>query len=434
MPESQPAAPPEQLPAAVGNPALPASVEEAREVADSISRGLRRAARKARAPAGLISGGGGVRARRGDRAFRLSILASFIACVIVPLAVESVYWGLIASKQYATEAKFTIQAGQASPLDTLGGLFGLGASQTAQDTEIVAQYIKSRTMVEALDRALDMRRIYSRDDVDYFSRFDHDDPIEDLEKYWNKRVTVKIENLSRIVDVSVRAFTPQDSLALTNKVLSLSEAIVNDLSNRSRRDALAQSLSELERSEKRLKEATAAMRDARNAQHVLDAKSAAESIEKIVSVLRLERAKLEQDLAAQPGVASDSPHVRIIRARIASIQKQIEDYSNKIASAGGTSGNKEGSLANRLGLLSRKQVDLDLARQQYAQASAVYQNARVNLETQQVYLVTSMRPTLAQESTYPRRWWEWSIIVFPALLIWAILVAIAFLVRDNMAK
>lgn len=434
MPEIQTAEPPAHLPAVTTDPLLPASPEEARDVADSISRSLRRAARKARAPVGLISGGGGVRARRGDRAFRLAILASFIVCVVVPVVVESVYWGLIASRQFATETKFAIRAGQASPLDALGGLFGLGASQTAQDTQIIAEYIESRAMVQALDQALDLRRIYSRDDTDYFSRFDRDDPIEDLEKYWKKRVTVKIENLSGIVDVNVRAFTPQESLALGNKIISLSEALANDLTTRSRRDALAQSRSELERAEKRLQEATAAMRDARNAEHVLDAKAAAESIEKIVSVLRIEQAKIEQDLAAQPGVAADSPQVRIMRARIASIQNQIDEYSNRIASASGANRMTGGSLADRLGALSRKQVDLDLARQQYAQASAVYQNARVNLETQQAYLVTSMRPTLAQESTYPRRWWEWSIIVFPALLIWAVLVAIAFLVRDNMAK
>lgn len=91
-------------------------------------------------------------------------------------------------------------------------------------------------------------------------------------------------------------------------------------------------------------------------------------------------------------------------------------------------------MATRLSLLSRRQTDLDLARQNYAQASATFENARVDLETQHAYLVTSMRPILAQKSTYPRRWWEWSIVVFPCLLGWAIFVGIAFLIRNNMAK
>lgn len=409
---------------------MPATLHEAREVAANVSRALRRAARQARAPASIISGGAGLRGRKGDKAFRIGIIASFCVIFLGALVVASVYWGLLASRQYSTELKFSIRTGQASPLDALGGLFGLGASQQSQDTQIVADYIKSRAMVEALDKALDLRRIYARSGGDYFSRFDADEKVEELEKYWRKRIDVKIETVSGIVDVNVRAFTPEDSLALSEKILSLSETLVNDLSTRSRRDALATSRGELDRAEKRLQDATAAMRDARNAEGVLDAKAAAESLDKVVSALRLDKARLEQDLATLPPDRSVSPTARVTETRIAAIDKQIDEYNRQIAS----NRTRGGSMADRLGELSRHQTELDLARQQYAQSSAIYQNARVNLETQQAYLVTSLRPTLAQYATYPRRWWEWSIIVFPALLIWSVLAAIAFLVRDNMAK
>jgi capsular polysaccharide transport system permease protein len=420
-----------QLPAKLEAQALPASLEEARQVSNSVSRALRRAARKARTPASIISGGSGIRARKGDRAFRLGIVVSFCVMFGGPLLVESAYWGLIASNQYSTEVKFAVRAGQASPLDALGGLFGLGASQQGQDTQIVADYIKSRTMVEALDKKLDLRRMFSYDAADYFSRFDPTKSIEDLEKYWRKRVDVKIEGLSGIVSVGVRAFTPEDSLALGQQILVLSEALVNDLSSRSRRDALAESRTELDRAEARLQIATSAMRDARNAEGVLDAKASAEALDQVVSALRLEKARLEQDLSTQSRTLAHSPSAHVLEARIAAVARQIDDYSRQIA--GARSGARS-SMADRLGQLSRQQVDLDLARQQYSQAAAMFQNARVNLETQQAYLVTSLRPTLPEEATYPRRWWEWSIIVVPSLLAWALVATVAFLIRDNMAK
>lgn len=422
---------PAHLPAELEREALPASLEEARQLADGIARALRRAARKARAPGGIISGGSGIRARKGARAFRIGIIVSFCVVFCAPLVAESVYWGLIASKQYSTELKFAIRAGQASPLDSLGGLFGLGASQQAQDTQIVADYIKSRAMVEALDSRINLRRIFSHGDADYFSRFDATKPIEDLEKYWRKRIDVKIETLSGIVDVNVRAFTPEESLAIGEQILVLSEALVNDLSTRSRQDALAESRAELTRAEARLQTATAAMRDARNTEGVLDAKAAAETLDKVVAALRLQKAQLEQDLATQSSAGANSPAARVIEARIAAAARQIDDYNRQIASVQSGGG---ASMADRLSQLSRWQVELDLARQQYAQAAAIFQNARVNLETQQAYLVTSLRPTLAQDSTYPRRWWEWSIVVLPSLILWAVMAAIALLVRDNMAK
>jgi capsular polysaccharide transport system permease protein len=421
---------PVQLPAELEREALPASLDEARHTADGIARALRRAARKARAPGSIISGGSGIRSRKGARAFRLGIIVSFFVFFGAPLIAASVYWGLIASKQYSTQLKFAIRAGQASPLDSLGGLFGLGASQQAQDTQIVADYIKSRAMVEALDSRINLRQIFSHGHADYLSRFDATEPVEDLEKYWRKRVDVKIETLSGIIDVNTRAFTPEESLAIGEQVLALSEVLVNDLSTRSRQDALRESRAELTRAETQLQVATAAMRDARNTEGVLDAKSAAESLDKVIAALRLQKAQLEQDLATQSN-GPDSPSVRVIEARIAAVAKQIDAYSRQIASVQSVGG---GSMADRLGQLSRWQIELDLARQQYAQAAAVFQNARVNLETQQAYLVASLRPTLAQDSTYPRRWWEWSIVVFPSFILWAVFAAIAFLVRDNMAK
>ena len=420
-----------QLPVKLEAEFVPASLDEAQQIADTISRALRRAARAARAPASIVSGGGGARLRKGDRAFRLGIMISFLIMFVGPLVGETLYWGLIASKQYSTEMKFAIRAGQSSPLDALGGLFGLGASQQAQDTQIVADYIKSRSMVDELEKHLNLRKMFSYPDADYFSRFDPTEPIEELEKYWRNRVDIKTESLSGIVHVNVRAFTPADSLTIGKQILALSEALVNDLSTRSRRDALADSRTELDRAERRLKAATDAMRDARNTEGVLDAKAAAESLGHVVTTLQLERAKLEQDLASQSTPSADSPSARVLRARISAITGQINDYNRQIAGVQNRSG---GSMADRLGQLSRQQIELDLAREQYARAAAIFQNARMNLETQQAYLVTSMRPTLAEDSTYPRRWWEWSIVVIPSLIIWAIAAALAFLIRDNMAK
>lgn len=409
---------------------LPANIDDAKAKSEAISRALRRAAHKARTPVSIISGGSGFRARKGDRAFRLGVIASFVAFVICPMFAASVYWGLVASKQYSTEAKFALRAGGSSMLDSLGSLVGAPASQQAQDAQIVTNYIRSRSMVEALDKMLDLRRIFSRDDVDYFSRFDRGDPIEDLEKYWRKRVDASIDPMSGIISVNVRAFTPEESVAVATKVVELSENLVNEMSTRSRRDALAQAKSELARAERRLEGMTKAMRDARDAQGVIDAGAAAAAIDKLITMLRLELSHAEESLATQ-GVTHDAPQVRVLNARIQSLKAQIADYSAQIAGDRGAAGE---TMATRLGALSRQQVELDLARQQYGFAAAAFESARVDMETQHAYLVSFLRSTLAEKSTYPRRWWEWSIIVAPSLIGWIILAAVAFLVRDHMAK
>lgn len=400
--------------------------EDAALVAKSISRALKRAANRSRAPSSVIAGGG-YTVRRGERAFRMGMLASLVACVVAPVLVASVYWGLIASRQYLTEAKFALH-GSENSFAALG--VSGGDEKQLQDSQVVVKYILGRSIVLALDRTLDLRSKFSRPGVDYFSRFDPDDPIENLEKYWKKRVDANVDMMSGIISVRVRAFTPEDSLEITQKVIDLSEKLVNELSTRSRRDAVEQAQSELNRAEERLKLATANMRDARNAEGVIDAPAAAEAINKIIVRLRLDLANAQESLALQSSASAlDSPQGRLLNARVESLKKQIADYSAQIASTENNS-----SLAGRAGVLSTRQTELALAQQQYGLASSAYESARIDLERQRAYLVSFLRPTLAEKSIYPRRWLEWSIIVAPAVFGWALLVGVAFLVRDHMAK
>jgi capsular polysaccharide transport system permease protein len=113
---------------------------------------------------------------------------------------------------------------------------------------------------------------------------------------------------------------------------------------------------------------------------------------------------------------------------VESLKKQISDYTNQIAGA------EKPSMAGHADVLSERQVNYAVALQQYALAATAYESARIDVDRQRTYLATFLQPALAEKSTYPRRWLEWSIIVFPSILIWGLFAAIAFLVRDHMAK
>jgi hypothetical protein len=116
--------------------------------AAAIARALRRAARQARLPASIVSGGAGFRTSRKDRLFKLGLIGSFVAVVLLPTLVAAIYYGLIASGQYATEARFSLRNGEPGIADMLGGLTGGGGSQ-GQDSEIIIDYARSRSMSTA---------------------------------------------------------------------------------------------------------------------------------------------------------------------------------------------------------------------------------------------------------------------------------------------
>lgn len=399
--------------------------------AAAIARALRRAARQARQPASIVSGGAGFRRSRKDRLFTLGLIASFVAIVVLPMLVVGFYYGLIASDQYATETRFSLRNGEPGISDMLGGLTGGGGSQQTQDSQIIIDYARSRTIVESLEKEIDLRQVFARDDADYLSRFKKHKPIEDLVRYWRKRVDASYEKTSGIITLEVRAFTAEDSLLLTSKILEHCEKLVNDLSQRSRRDALSQAEFELHRAETQLKGATADMREAQNSQGVLDATVEAEALSKIVTLLRMDLSKAQQQIAGQGDtVSSDAPQVRVLNARVQTLQDQIDKYAAQIADK------KQGgeSMADRKRALDLQQTELAVAMQRYVIASVAFENARLDLETQKAYLAPFIRPMLSTKPTYPKRLWNWFLICGPAFLSWALLSATAFLIRDHMAK
>ena len=403
-------------------------VERSREMAAAVSRALRRAARQARQPTPLIVGGG-VPVRRGDRNFRLGIIAGFVAVVLVPAIVAGVYWGLIATRQYATEVKFTLRSNDSSVSNALGGFLGMPTSRQAQDTDIIVSYIQSPELLKDIAKTVNFQDVYGSPSIDYFSRLPPDAPIEKVEKYWDNHNDVKHETASGIVTVNVRAFTPQDSEKIASEIVRLSEHVVNDLADRPRRDALEQAKLELTRAEQRLQDATAAMRDARNAEGVLDASATATAINDVISTLRLKLAETESALAPFGPQAPDAPQVRVYNAKISKLKEEIENFSNQIAESHGSQ-----SLANRLGTLSLAQTQIDVARLRYVSATATYEAARIEMETQKTYVLAFLQPILAQKSTYPHRILQWLIIVVPCLALWGLGSALAVMARDNMAK
>ncbi len=405
--------------------------DDGRARAVAVAAALRRAARQSRAPVGFVSGGGGFRARRGDRLFWRGMIAGFVALIVAPIVGASLYFGLIASDQYVTQTQFSLRSGESSVLDSLSGVAGLAASQQNLDSQIIVNYIPSRGMVDKLDQELDLRRIYSRDDVDWFSRFNPTRSVEYLEKYWDSRVNASIDVQSSVINVSVRAFTAQDSLALANAIVQNCESLVNNMMARVRESTLNVSKAELDRAETTLVKATDDLRDAQNKQGVIDPEIAAKAIQKIIEPMQLQLAKLlQQSAVVTRSMSPESPQVRILNTQIENIKAQIVKLQSSIANSQRTS---EPTLADRLGNLSQQQVNLKVAQQQYATAALHYETARADAETQHAFLINIIRPVLAQKALYPRRWWGWSLIVFPSLLLWSIAAGLAVLVRDNMA-
>jgi capsular polysaccharide transport system permease protein len=402
-----------------------------------VSQSLKDVSRQMRRPTPVWAGNVIQQVERIKGSVGAWILLAFIVVVVLPVAAAGIYLAFFTADQYASEARFAVRGGERGVLNPLAMLTS-GTVGQSQDSLIVADYIRSRGMVEELEKSINLRDMFYRN-ADWVFRFNPEKPIEKLARYWRWQVDVQIESISSIITVVVRAFTPEDSLAISRGIIEASERLVNDLSERARRDALKQAQTELRLAENALQEKIKAMRDLRNQEGLLDASKTSDALNKLIGDLRLELVRMESEYSAsKQSVAESSPQMRVLEARIRSTREQIrliEARMTQVRKPGDDSARRESdpALAESMGRFERLQLEQSFAQKHYVEAAATFERARADLDTQQVYLATFLQPVLAQEALYPKKGWILAALTAICLVLWGAGVGAAMLVRNHAA-
>lgn len=370
---------------------------------------------------------------------RILLWLSALLMVVLPTSLAGTYFGLIAAPQYATDIRFTVRGpdGGGGSSDLLGMFVGAtGAVSTIADSYILIDYLRSRTFLEKLKAKINLERVFNSDKADYLSGFSvKGNSMEEFVKYWRKMLHIEFDAGSKIVSLEIRTFDPKDTMALGKLLLSMSEELVNTLSDRARRDALRMAQVEVSRMEERLRQQLGAMRKFRERHQNIDpARSAAAQIGRLSEIeAQLNAAKAQ--LAAQSSFMNKSaPSVVYTRAKIKALEEQAAAERAKSGSGDGkpSSGKRDSSLSGLVEDYQALSMELEFAQKAYLSAQAVLERARVNAVQQQRYLATFVEPGLPQEAVYPKRVLNTLIFAFFAVCLWCITVLTYYAVRDHM--
>ncbi|WP_312363376.1 hypothetical protein [Ensifer sp.] len=405
------------------------AVDESIRRARAISVELRKVARKARTPRPTISGGGGFRARKGDRLFRLFAVGSLVLLFVVPTAVVAFYYSIVASDQYVSEARFSIRSADSSGSSPMAGLSALLGSGQATDAAIVAEYVKSGAIINQLTDSFSLTDLFTTKRWDPISSLAANPTSEDLIKYWKGKVDISVERSSGLTTLRVRAFSAEDSLRLTDEILRISELMVNRLTRRTEDNGLREAEAEVHTTKDRLTNSILKLKAMRDSTGILDVTLAAAANTEVLTKLRLEKAKLDVQIQSlEENDSGSAPQLGSLKNQATAIGQQIAVYEQSIAG-----GDTDSSIASRGAELSEAETDLKVAQTEYQKAVAVFEAARMTTERQRSYILTHVQPTLPEEALYPRR----ILIVFTVALgtglLWAITVGLAMLARDHTA-
>lgn len=399
----------------------------------AISIELRRVARTARVARPVSSGGGGFRARRGDLFYRRFFIGSFIGIFVLPVLLGGIYLFAIASNQYVVETRFSVGSGGQNDLEALASLSSILDTTQASDGQIIAEYVRSRSVVEELEKTLNLRRMFSPGKGDFLAEAPEDISMEKFVDYWTNQVKLDVNRSSGLVTLQVRTFSPEDSLVLSKELVQITETMVNRLTRRNEQNSLQEAARELDLSKKRLEGAVTNMRDARIAAGVIDVDLTASSFSNLLTQLNIELSKVETQIETIRKNDVQTPQLVSLKARAAALQGQISTYENRMA--GRPNGDRDSkTLAAQASVLADKEMGLTIAQSEYKRAVAAYESARLTMERQRSYLMVYVQPTLPEESLYPQRGFIWIAITFLSFLAWALVAGTAILVRDNTAS
>lgn len=331
----------------------------------------------------------------------LGVNRLFLLTVVVPTGLAGAYYGLIASDVYTSEARFVVRSPERQSTSPLGALFkGSGFSRSQDDSYTVQDFILSRDALKKVDEQQGIGKAFASTSVDRLSRFaglDGDNSFEALHRFYKQKIDFQLDSLSSISTLTVRAFTADDAYRINEQLLEMSEALVNQLNERGRKDMIRYAAAEVADAEDRAKAAAVALARYRNTKGVIDP-------EKQAAIPLQQIAKLQDELIATKfqvlqleKLAKDNAQLPVLRQRAELLKGEIQIATLMVVGGG------DKSLASKAGEFQRLALEKEFAEKMLASAMVAMEQARSEAQRKQLYLERIVQPSKPDAALEPRR-------------------------------
>jgi capsular polysaccharide transport system permease protein len=338
---------------------------------------------------------------------RKSFLLRLLIFVGLPTLLAALYVYVYATPRYVSEIQIVYQS--SSPQQAAsGGLLStfLGSSSSGLDMQrVISSYVSSDTLLKKLNDQLDLRGHYSNSKIDWIDRLRSKATDEDFLTYFRSRVSVNAM-IGGYDVIDVEAFDPKMAATLAQAMADDVDKMVEDLTERERRDEMNFAASELARTQRDLLAAKLQTTAFRNAHRQFDPMATAVQLETtVVGGLETQLSQARSVLASRRTVLSpDSPTIRSLEMQVAAIEQQISAERTRLASGGAGADAAKGAsapysdlVAQYTTLTQNEQFAIDA----YTSAKQAFDLARADAQRKQNYVEAFVKPNLPQKSTSP---------------------------------
>lgn len=217
----------------------------------------------------------------------------FYLIMSTTLLISLIYFAFIASDVYVSESKFVVRTSEKNNASPFGGVLEqIGIGESHSDSWVVHDFMLSRDVLHKLNQDLTIKQSYSAKNIDILSRFPGikfwDESMEAFHDYFQSQVSVTIDPLASITTLTVKSFNPELALKINQKLLQLSEALINQLNDRARNDMINLAQREVEETTDKIYKLSAEISQLRHKRTIADPEGQG---------LQLQRFSLEKELA-----------------------------------------------------------------------------------------------------------------------------------------
>ncbi|RYG92633.1 hypothetical protein EU803_00570 [Loktanella sp. IMCC34160] len=355
---------------------------------------------------------------------------TFFVFVFVPALVGGYYYFAIASDQYETEIRLVVRSIGLQTAQEEGGdrVTMLGGAAVVQDAHILVNYLSSVDVVKDLQDDVDLRAAFSREGVDEFSRLEPDATMEELHSYWKQQTTSYVDGPSGIIQFSVRAFSPEDAVLISEAAIRRAAGLIEELSEEAKRSLLERSRRELDAAKAAYVASLNDLRDLQNEAGILNPLTEAGVSTELIATLFMEKLEAEVELEVlRNSGASNSPLMTQLYNRIDTLGSRIDEQRQQMAGVQQDGGELSAFFA-RINSLETERL---LAESLYRSASRNFDLAKSTTERQSTFVSVFSPPILPTSPNHPQRFALWIILVSCLLAVWATLVLVLASIDDH---
>lgn len=339
-----------------------------------------------------------------------------------------IYWGLIASDRYVSEAHVIIQKTDLSGGQSVdfSSLLGNGGANHA-DQMLLRDHLLSVDMLRKLNAKLNLRAHYSDWHRDPLSRMWFEDhPLERFHSHYLSRVSVEYDDYGGVLVIKAQAYDPKTAHAIATAMVEEGERHMNTMAHTLAQDQVAFLEKQVGDMNARLLQARQAVLSFQNRKGMVSPQSTAENLAAIVNRLEGQLTDLRtRRTALQSYLMPNNPNIVELNQQISAVEKQINLEQARLVSPGGK------MLSSTAEEYQRLQLNAEFAQDIYKTALTALESGRIEASRTLKKVSLLQAPTEPQYPLEPRRIYNIVVFILVTLMLAGIVHLLAAIIRDH---